>query len=117
MEGARVAVPAGVLLAECIVNVCVVMVVKRWSGGGGEKRDGAWAHGWHLDRVLKVGTSGLAQRRQKCLPIALMLGKRKGREGKTHAWLCCWPELLRQIVEDVRTLQGRVCCCVIWMQQ
>ena len=37
MEGARVAVPAGVLLVECVVNVCVVMVVKRWSGGGGEK--------------------------------------------------------------------------------
>lgn len=41
--------------------------VKRWSGG--EKSGGAWAHGWHLGRVLKVGISGPAQRRQKCLPI------------------------------------------------
>ena len=51
--------------------------VRRWSGG--EKSGGAWAHGWHLGRVLKVGISGPAQRRQKCLPIDLMLGKRKGR--------------------------------------
>ena len=102
MEGARVAVPACLLLVECIVNVCVVMVVKRWSGGGGEKRDSAWAHGWHLDRVLKVGTSGSAQRRQKCLPID---GEK---EGKTHALFCCWPERLRQICTRRYVPQGRL---------
>ena len=69
--------------------------VKRWSGG--EKSGGAWAHGWHLGRVLKVGISGPAQRRQKCLPIDAA-GER---EGKTHAM---WPEGLRQI----RTPQERV---------
>lgn len=44
MVGARVAVPAEVLVV-CVVDVCVVVVVvvkKRWSGGVGEKR----GHGW-----------------------------------------------------------------------
>ena len=48
------------------------------------------AQAWHLDRVLKVGTSGPAQRRQKCLPIDV--GES---EGKTHAG----PERLRQMFE------------------
>ena len=73
--------------------------MKRWSDG--EKSGGAWAHGWHLGRVLKVGISGPAQRRQKCLPIDAA-GER---EGKTHAR---WPERLRQICESTYAPQGRV---------
>lgn len=60
------------------------------------------AQAWHLDRVLKVGSSGRAQRRQKCLPIDV--GES---EGKTHAG----PERLRQILEAVRLSQGRLAVC------
>lgn len=76
--------------------MCVVMLkneVKRWSGGGKELAVVPGRMGWHLGRVLKVGISGPAQRRQKCLPIDAALEEGKG---KTHAM---WPERLRQIFE------------------
>ena len=88
MVGARVAVPAEGL-AWCGVDVCVLCVVcggggveeevKRWSGGGKELAVVPGRMGWHLGRVLKVGISGPAQRRQKCLPIDAALGKGKGK--------------------------------------
>ena len=81
MVGARVAVPAGELVG-CVVDDCVCVgdveeEVKRWSGG--EKSGGAWAHGWHLGRVLKVGISGAGAAAAKMPPDRCSWGKGRGK--------------------------------------